>query len=173
MNTSTQHIESKNSESKMDSNYDVVVIGSGLGGLSAASYLAQKGLQVAVFEKHTIPGGYANCFKRKGYTFEISLHEMDVADNLPNPLDILKLPVETIDIKNPYSCIIDDYTYEMPDGTGHIEKALSAEFPKEKKNLKTFFHTMEKLDEEYRKLVKSGSFKKMLFPFFFPLIAKY
>jgi phytoene dehydrogenase-like protein len=49
---------------------DVVVIGSGIGGLSCASLLARYGLSVIVCESHTIPGGAAHAWTRDGYHFE-------------------------------------------------------------------------------------------------------
>lgn len=54
--------------------YDVIVIGAGLGGLSAAASLARKGLSVLVLERHIVPGGYATSFVRGRYEFEVSLH---------------------------------------------------------------------------------------------------
>ena len=56
---------------------DVAVIGAGLGGLGAACYLAAEGKRVLVLEHHTVPGGYAHDFTRKGFTFEVALHAMD------------------------------------------------------------------------------------------------
>ncbi|MFK4301779.1 phytoene dehydrogenase-like protein [Paenibacillus sp. RC254] len=54
--------------------YDVIVIGAGLGGLSCAARLSALGYRTAVFESHTLAGGFATEFKRKGYTFDVSLH---------------------------------------------------------------------------------------------------
>ena len=50
--------------------YDVVVIGSGIGGLVAAGLLARYGRRVLVCESHTLPGGAAHAFKRQGFTFD-------------------------------------------------------------------------------------------------------
>jgi carotene isomerase len=49
---------------------DIVVIGSGVGGLSCAALLAKYGYQVIVCESHTIPGGAAHAFERNGFKFD-------------------------------------------------------------------------------------------------------
>lgn len=66
---------------------DVVIIGSGIGGLSAGALLARYGLQVTVCESHTIPGGAAHGFKRNGYLFDSgpSLYS-GLSTPSPNPL---------------------------------------------------------------------------------------
>ncbi len=57
----------------MKDSYDVVVIGAGIGGLSAGALLARKGLSVAVFESQPVAGGYCTSFRRKGFTFDSCL----------------------------------------------------------------------------------------------------
>lgn len=54
--------------------YDVVVVGAGLGGLSAAASLARLGKSVLVVEQHEGPGGYAHAFRRGDYTFDPAIH---------------------------------------------------------------------------------------------------
>src|SRR4029079_4249966 len=59
--------------------YDVVVIGSGLAGLTAANILARQGRSVLLLEQHYKLGGMATWFKRPGgHIFDISLHGFPV-----------------------------------------------------------------------------------------------
>ncbi|MCC5022639.1 MAG: NAD(P)/FAD-dependent oxidoreductase [Candidatus Synoicihabitans palmerolidicus] len=59
----------------VDDEYDVIVIGSGLGGLTGANYLAKAGHNVLLLEHHYQFGGLATWFTRKGgHIFDISLH---------------------------------------------------------------------------------------------------
>jgi phytoene dehydrogenase-like protein len=67
-----------------DQIYDAIVVGAGLGGLSAALKLAHAGVRVLLLEQHNLPGGFATSFVRGRFEFEVSLHELsDVgpADN--------------------------------------------------------------------------------------------
>jgi phytoene dehydrogenase-like protein len=48
---------------------NVLIIGAGMAGLTAAAYLARAGLKVDVYEQHTLPGGYISSFARGGFTF--------------------------------------------------------------------------------------------------------
>ena len=58
---------------------DVVVIGAGLAGLSAAAHLAMDGHRPLVLEHHSVPGGFAHEFTRRGFRFEVALHALDGA----------------------------------------------------------------------------------------------
>ncbi len=63
----------------VQSKYDVIVIGSGLAGLTAANTLARSGRQVLLLEQHYKLGGMATWFRRpKGHIFDISLHGFPV-----------------------------------------------------------------------------------------------
>ena len=57
--------------------YDVVVIGAGNGGLTAAIRVLQGGYSCLLLEKHNLPGGFATSFKRGRFEFEASLHELN------------------------------------------------------------------------------------------------
>jgi len=57
---------------------NVIIIGSGIGGLIAGNLLAKKGHNVTIFESHSMPGGYTAGFYRKGYYFGFT-HNTDGA----------------------------------------------------------------------------------------------
>ena len=59
--------------------FDAIVIGSGLGGLTAAALYARTGRRVSVLER-TIVGGAATVFKHGVLDIEASLHQMDGLD---------------------------------------------------------------------------------------------
>ncbi|MDY6911738.1 MAG: NAD(P)/FAD-dependent oxidoreductase [Chloroflexota bacterium] len=52
----------------------VIIIGAGLAGLSAGCYAQMNGYRSHIFEHHTLPGGVAACWKRKGYLIDGGIH---------------------------------------------------------------------------------------------------
>ncbi len=52
-------------------NYDVVVVGGGIGGLTTAAMLAKKGVNTLLIEQHYMPGGCCGAIRRQGITFDI------------------------------------------------------------------------------------------------------
>jgi phytoene dehydrogenase-like protein len=76
------------SDEKRTTDTDVIVIGSGIGGLCCAALLARYGYRVTVCEGHSIPGGAAHGFYREGYHFDSgpSFYSGLTAENSSNPL---------------------------------------------------------------------------------------
>ncbi|WP_390882995.1 FAD-dependent oxidoreductase [Kovacikia minuta] len=72
--SSSQTTQSEHSNSiakAISTEWDAIVIGSGIGGLVTATQLAAKGAQVLVLERYLIPGGSAGYFERHGYRFDV------------------------------------------------------------------------------------------------------
>ncbi len=83
------------------SEYEVIIVGSGIGGLCCGSILALSGKKVLICEAHSQPGGVAHSFKKKGYTFESGPSLWSGIGKWPttNPLgQILKLLEEEVEL---------------------------------------------------------------------------
>ena len=82
--------------------FDVIVIGSGIGGLVTATQLAAKGAQVLVLERYLIPGGSSGYFERQGYRFDVGASmifgfgENGTTNLLTRALDAVNVSQETI-----------------------------------------------------------------------------
>ena len=74
MNSSTLRIGRRYRPNRLAPNYDAVVIGSGIGGLSCAALLSEIGWKVCVLEQHYTAGGYTHSFERRGYEWDPGVH---------------------------------------------------------------------------------------------------
>ena len=54
--------------------YDAIIIGSGLGGMTTAAFMVRYGKKVLLLEQHDVPGGFTHSFKRKGYEWDVGVH---------------------------------------------------------------------------------------------------
>lgn len=154
--------------------YDVVVIGSGLGGLTAGARLAREGRKVLVLERHYMAGGCATVFKRKDYTMEVGLHEMDGlhADDPKNKIfEELGVfdHVEFIKLPEFYRFVKGGVDIVIPHGVQGAIDALSEKFPAERKGIEKFFGKIIKMSREISRIPKRG-WAMLLFLPFFPLL---
>lgn len=82
--------------------FDVIVIGSGIGGLVTATQLAKKCLKVLVLERYIIPGGSAGYFEREGYRFDVGASMIfgfghrGTTNLLTRALEAVEVSLETI-----------------------------------------------------------------------------
>ena len=73
------------------SKYDIVVVGAGNAGLSAALHCAMEGKKVLLIEQHNLPGGCATSFVRGRFEFEPSLHELCDIGSEDDPAEIRQM----------------------------------------------------------------------------------
>ena len=71
---STDYNKNRYSHKKIPNNIDVIVIGSGIGGLTTAGLLSKTGKKVLVLEQHYVAGGTTHSFVDKGIEHETGIH---------------------------------------------------------------------------------------------------
>ncbi|MBW1642312.1 MAG: NAD(P)/FAD-dependent oxidoreductase [Deltaproteobacteria bacterium] len=126
--------------------YDVIIIGGGMGGLSAATHLAVNNFKVLLLEQHDKVGGCATRFERGDFTFEASLHEM--AGGGPGKKDrglyqLLKAAgvdkkVEFIELPHFYRSIFPGVDITLPNNWEGFKRVLKEKWPEESEGIDEF-----------------------------------
>lgn len=127
--------------------YDVIIIGAGLGGLTAGSKLAKEGKKVLLIEQHDKPGGCATSFKRKDFILEAGLHEMDGLDQRDMKTRIFRdlgVSNKVVFLKVPelYRFVNNRVDMVMPHEPEQAKHALRERFPAEEKGINDYFHRL-------------------------------
>ena len=86
--------------------HDVIIVGSGVAGLTAGAYLAKSGRSVLICEKEPRYGGLVNSFERNGFVFDGGIRALENAGVLFPMLSHLGLEIEFV--KNHVSIGIED-----------------------------------------------------------------
>ena len=74
MSPSTLRIGYRYRPGRLAPDYDAVVIGSGMGGLTTAALLSELGWKVCVLEQHYTAGGFTHSYERGGYEWDVGVH---------------------------------------------------------------------------------------------------
>lgn len=145
--------------------YDAIVIGSGLGGLTAANVLARQGRSVLLLEQHYKLGGMATWFRRPGgHIFDVSLHgfphgmvkscrrywSREIADCI--------VPLENMRFDNPMFSLTT--TYDRRDFT----RLLTTDFGIDGKTVEDFFETVSKMNFYDDQTTTTGELFEQFFP---------
>ncbi len=160
--------------------YDVIIIGSGLGGLSCAAAFARQGFKSLVIEQHDKPGGYATAFSRPGgFVFDVSLHSTSVDERdgkynlLPGFPEITSL--EFLPHPSLMRAIFPEHDLRVAqrDPKAFIE-TLTRLFPEEAAGITGLFDDMGSLASDIRRLSSArGVVDMSRFAVDFPALAKF
>lgn len=132
-------------------NYDVIIIGSGIGGLICGCYLAKAGIKVLIIEKNDKPGGYCTSFEKNRFIFDAGVHvltgfksggpldriftELGIYKKIKivrsDPTDIIVVPDHKIYFWNDIERTIND---------------LQEKFPDQAKGINEFFNFLNDID---------------------------
>ncbi|AFY71560.1 carotene isomerase [Thalassoporum mexicanum PCC 7367] len=127
---------------------DVIVIGSGIGGLVTATQLAAKGIQVLVLERYIIPGGSAGFFERDGYRFDVGASmifgfgDRGTTNLLTRALAAVNMKMETIpDPVQVHYHLPGDLDIEVDRDYEKFIQTLGDRFPHEREGIRKFYDT--------------------------------
>lgn len=135
---------------------DVVVIGSGAGGLTAALGCAIAGQKVLVVEQHYLPGGWCHSFPLGGYEYSPGVHYIGDLDNgglmqrlyegmgLAEHLTFLELNPDGYD----HVWLGDDFRFDIPKGLDAYRNRLCERFPHERAGIHTYLDTLKAVADE-------------------------
>lgn len=134
--------------------YDVVIIGSGLGGLVCGAILAKEGKRVCILEKNEQIGGCLQTFKRDGVTFDTGVHyigglaEGNNLWKIFNYLGIMeRLETARMDENGFDVVLFKDDAQQYPYGMGYenFKAKLLAGFPNEKEAIEKYCADMQRI----------------------------
>ncbi len=147
----------RDAKNDVERSWDAIVVGAGLGGLSAAARLAGSGMRVLVLEQHVYAGGYAHHFLRKVrgtkvvYDFDVALHQTgDLAPgrtmyDLLSKLGVLpQLRLRQFDVA--YRTVGPQHDHQVPAKADAYEQMLVEAYPHEAKGVRSLFQALRAID---------------------------
>jgi|GEM_PF-205468 len=142
--------------SNKDASYEVIIIGAGIGGLTAGALLAKRGKRVLVLDQHSKPGGFCTSWerqvKRNGkslrFVFDAGVHDILGLGGHGHIRKLLRdLGVENrIEWRRvDHQYIVDDLRISVPRGLDRYIDLLCDQFPEEHEGITTLFNEMQKI----------------------------
>lgn len=133
--------------------WDVIVVGSGMGGMTAAAYLAANGRRTLVLEQGDVLGGCTHVFRRKGYEFEVGVHYLGDCGspdgNIPTMLRGVgvdkRVEFREIDPDGFDVLVFPSVTFKVPRGWDAYRDRLIETFPEDAAAIRRYLRIIRKL----------------------------
>ena len=133
--------------------YDVVIIGAGVGGLTAAALLSKFGYSVCVLEKEPHAGGYLAGFRRKHFRFDTAIHWLNQCAPGGMAHKVFEIlgndHPEAIPQKRIRRYKGDTFDYLLTNNHDELKEQWIAEFPHEREGIERFFKAAKKLGHSF------------------------
>ena len=150
--------------------YDVIIIGSGLGGLECGYILSKKGYNVCILEKNAQLGGCLQTFKRGGTLFDTGFHyvggleEGQYLHKLFRYFDLLDLPWHKMDESGFAEVVLGQDSYLLPSGHERFLETLSERFPHRRRQLRNYVDFLKQVGDSIEdSFAQKSPLKAMLF----------
>jgi len=146
---STIRIGTRFRANRLNGNYDAIVIGSGIGGLTCARSLSAMGKKVLVLEQHYTAGGFTHAYSREGYEWDVGVHYIGdvgyptITRNLFDFVSNNQLKWAAMDPV--YDRIfLGEKSYDLIAGKQAFANELKTQFPNEKKAIDDYLIMLRK-----------------------------
>lgn len=156
-----------------EKHFDVIIIGAGISGLTAAALLSKAGKSVCVLERHRLIGGYLQGFERKGFIFDTAIHWLNqyaeegsvthvfayLGNDYPRPLKMTNI----------HRHISSDYDFTLTNNPDEFKNRLIQDFPHEIDGINRFFEAAKivaEVSKRFPKFFISAESKKGVFKHF-------
>ncbi len=143
----------------MSTDFDDLVIGAGMAGLSVAALLARAGRRVLVLEAHDVPGGYAHTFATRRHRFCAQVHyifgcgEGETVRRLLDALGIAdRVPFVRLDPEGFEHIVVGDERVRVPNGLAKYRDRLVGRFPQWQRPLTRYFDEVSAIGQELERL---------------------
>ncbi|MDP2687717.1 MAG: NAD(P)/FAD-dependent oxidoreductase [Aequorivita sp.] len=163
------------------SHFDTIIIGSGVGGLSAAICLARAGQKVLVLEQHDVPGGWCHSFYLNGHRFTPGVHYVGLVEKGQSTARLYEALGIANDLTffrmNPSAyehAYIGEERFDFPGNFDDLVTALVVRFPKEERNIKKYLNLVRNVSAELQLLPDiEGIWQHVTIPFRTKNMGKY
>lgn len=142
---------------KVDEHYDVIVVGSGIGGLTNAALMSLLGKKVCVLEQHYTAGGFTHAYRRKGYEWDVGVHYIGEVhkeySSLRRIFDVISEGrIEWAEMDPVYDKIVlGDEEYDFVAGKDNFIANLVKKFPQEEAVIKQYVALIRTISKQSAK----------------------